>query len=83
METSILIKKIDSLPEIFKAEIEDFVDFLIQKYATEQESNFDKNLTETQKQEILQRHKKMRDNPGNSMSIEEFKQQILGKYASK
>ncbi|MCU0443358.1 MAG: hypothetical protein MUE85_00475 [Microscillaceae bacterium] len=84
METMDLISKIESLPENIQKEIIDLINLIFNQYNIDNQSNVDNNeLTESQKQELINRHKKMREKPETNMTLAEFKKQILEKYAGK
>lgn len=80
MKNSLLMNKIELLPETLQAEVMDFIDFLLLKYQLEQGVEINENLSETEKQELQQRLQKMREKPETNLSIVEFKAQILAKY---
>ena len=72
-----VINKIAALPENLQSEVADFVDFLIQKYHLEKPDE----LTDEQKETLLDRHEKLNQNPGRGIDWDEAKAKLMQKYA--
>ncbi len=71
------MEKIAALPENLQLEVADFVDFLIQKYHLEKPDE----LTDTQKEILLDRHEKLNQIPGRGIDWDEAKAKLMQKYA--
>jgi putative addiction module component (TIGR02574 family) len=79
METLSLIDKIESLPKDIQQEIIDLVNSIFNQFNADNQLIMDKDLdlSESQKAELIARHKNMREQPKNNISLADFKKQIF------
>ncbi|HRG45269.1 MAG TPA: hypothetical protein PLX69_07860 [Leptospiraceae bacterium] len=71
-------KKFEKLPDLIQKQLFDYIDFLYLRY---NENEVETDLTPTQKEELISRHKKLRKNPKSGVSLKKLKQKVYKKYA--
>ena len=75
MSTILLFKKIEDLPDTLQKQVSDFVDFLMERYQSE---NFE--LNEDFLNELIARKKHILENPTEGTSIQTLKNKLSKKY---
>lgn len=75
MSTVLLFKKIEDLPDALQKQVEDFVDFLTQRYQSD-----DFEVNEAFFDELRARKKHILENPEEGTSIQALKEKLSRKY---
>ena len=76
-----LIQKIQNLPSSIQQQVEDYIDFLMERYQVGQVETKEDTLNEKEKEELLRRYAKWKSDPSIGISLEEAKNQLMQKYA--
>lgn len=75
MSTILLLKKIEELPDVLQKQVEDFVDFLIERY-----QGHDFEVDEQFINELILRKKHILENPNEGISMQNLKEKLSKKY---
>lgn len=80
MKNEILAKKIENLPDILQKQIEDYVDFLMERYQVTVPESKDVPLTQEEKTELDSRYNNWKNDPSSAIPLEDAKNRLMGKY---
>lgn len=80
MKKITLIEKIENLPPTIQQQIEDYVDFLMERYQVGQPDKEDA-LSEADKMLLQNRYAEWKSDPSTGISLEEAKNRLIQKYA--
>lgn len=80
MEDTLLIQKIRNLPPTIQKQVEDYVDFLMERYQVGQPDTDDSPLSAEEIEELQRRYDALKKNPSSGIPYEEVKNRLMKKY---
>ncbi len=80
MEADLILSKMELLPEVLRIQVIDYIDFLTNRYISEDIETFEDELTDEMKIFLDERIAYHNENPEKAMSGDEFLNKMAQKY---